>query len=321
MFLVTGPELVIEACKAGVMGCVPRQNAGTMEEFESWLSQIQAELRAYKEQFPEERIGPVAVNLATRRPASELRDDLAVCKRYGVRIIISATGDPSELIREVHDWGGLVFHDVVSMRFAEKAIRAGADGLTCIATGGGGHSGGLSPLVFVPKVRSIFNGTILMAGCIATGGAIRVAEILGADLAYMGTRFIATKEAKVDLAYWDMLVNGTSSDLIFTDKVSGVAANWLITSMQRVGIDLDKLPDLAGKVMRSDHLPIHIKPWRDIWSAGQALDLINDVPSTKSLIARLKSEYEFACSLPQFGDTQEMGGGTSEGPNAARFRQ
>lgn len=300
MFLVSGPELVAEACCAGVIGALPRANVRDIEGFEHWLQQIRERLDRQADSHPDARVAPLAVNLATRMPDDELRANLELCGKYGVEIIISATGDPTDLARQVHDWGGLIWHDVVSMRFAEKAIAAGVDGLTCVGAGGGGHSGNIGHLVLVPRIREIFDGTLMMAGSISTGAAIRAAEVLGADLAYMGTRFIATREAAVDPAYHQMLVECTSSDLMFTGKVAGVPANWLVRSMERVGLDPGNLPLPLGKGMRHDHLPAGVKPWKNLWSAGQGIDLIDDIPSVAELVDRLRDEYSRACNLPAF---------------------
>ena len=181
MFLVSTPELVLEACRAGVMGALPRQNVRTFEQFDAWLTIISEGLAKTKAETPGQRLGPLAVNLATRMPPDELAQHLELCRRHGVTTIISAAGDPTELVARVHDFGGVVFHDVTSLRFAEKAIRAGADGLTCIGSGGGGHSGTLSHLALIPQIRSMFDGLIIMAGAVSTGAAVRAAEVLGAD--------------------------------------------------------------------------------------------------------------------------------------------
>lgn len=295
MFLVTGPDLVREACKAGLIGGLPRQNARTLDQFDDWLGAIRRDLDEYAAHHPDARIGPIAVNLATRLAPDDLRDHLDVCGRHGVEIIISATGDPTELIKQVHDWGGKVFHDVTSLRFAEKAIAAGVDGLTCIGAGGGGHSGTISHLALIPKVRSMFDGTIIAAGAISTGAAIRAAEILGADLAYLGTRFIATQESAAPPEYKQLLLSQTSVDLHYTEKISGVAANWIGESMRRVGLDPDALPTPSGR-MRHDHLPGGVKPWKNLWSAGQGIDLIDDLPTVAELVRRLRAEYVTACS-------------------------
>lgn len=221
MFLVSNPDMVREACLAGIMGALPRQNARSFEMFEGWLAEIRQALDEHKAASPDARIGPLAVNLATQMDAEEASRHLDLAKRYGVEVIISAVGNPTELAARVHDAGLKIFHDVTSMRFAEKAIAAGVDGLTCIGSGGGGHSGNVGHLVLVPRIRRIFDGTLLMAGSISTGAAIRAAEILGADLAYMGTRFIATQEAAVDPDYTRMLTEGHSEDLMFTPKIAG----------------------------------------------------------------------------------------------------
>lgn len=306
MFLVTGPDLVREACKAGIVAGLPRQNARSIEQFDQWLGDIRDALDRHRDAHPEARIGPIAANLATRFEPAELRAHLDVCRRHAVEIVITATGDPTELTKEVHDWGGKIFHDVVSMRFAEKAIRAGVDGLNCVGSGGGGHSGAISSIVLIPRIRQIYDGTIVMAGSISTGAQIRAAEMLGADLAYLGTRFIATQEADVDPRYKQMIVEGTSGDLMFTPQIAGVAANWLTESMKLVGLDPENLPVPQGRGMRHDHLPEGVRPWKNLWSAGQGIDLIDDVPSVADLVARLRREYVAACDLPSMADVARI---------------
>ncbi len=306
MFLVTGPDLVREACKAGVIGGLPRANARSLEEFEAWLKDIRAALDRHQAENPQAKIAPIAVNLNTRLPADELKDHLAICGRHGVEIIISAAGDPTALVAQVHDWGGKVFHDVTSLRFAEKAIAGGADGLTCIGAGGGGHSGTISHLALIPQVRSIFDGTIILAGAVSTGAVVRAAEILGADLAYMGTRFIATQESDAHADYKALLVSQTSADLIYTPKVAGVAANWMTESIRQNGLDPSSLPEPLGKGMRHDHLPEDVRPWKTLWSAGQGIDLIHDVPSVADLVLRLRAEYVAACEAPSLVDAARL---------------
>lgn len=298
MFLVTGPELVAAACKAGLVGALPRQNARGIDTFEKWLRDIRNDVDAYAEQHPDAPVGPLAVNLATNLEADELATNLSLCDRYGVEIIISAAGNPAMLAERVHDFGRVIFHDITTMRFAEKAIEAGVDGLTCIGAGGGGHSGTLSHLVLIPKIRSIFDGVIVLAGAVANGAAIRAAEILGADLSYLGTRFIATRESRAADEYKEMLLRGSSADLVFTADITGVAANWMTESMVAGGLDPRNLPKLAeGKITHS-HLPDGVKPWKNLWSAGQGIDLINDAPSVAELVARLRREYVTACETP-----------------------
>jgi nitronate monooxygenase len=306
MFLVSGPDLVREACKAGIAGALPRQNARSLEQFEGWLAAIRMALDVHRAENPHARIGPVAVNLATRFNEDELQEHLAICRRYGVEIIISATGDPSELVKRVHDWGGKVFHDAVSLRFAEKAVQAGVDGINCIGAGGGGHSGTATHLALIPRVREIFDGTIVLGGAVSNGATIRAAEVLGADLAYLGTRFIATQESAVDDAYKAMLVADSSKDLMYTAKVAGVAANWMKSSMARVGLDPDNLPEPVGTGMRHNHLPADVKPWKNLWSAGQGIDLIHDIPSVARLVRRLRAEYAQACKLPDMAAIADL---------------
>lgn len=295
MFLVSGPALVREACLAGVIGGLPRQNARSFEEFERWVDGIRHALDEAAHRQPALRIAPMAINLNTRLPADELARNLAVCGRNGVEIIITAAGDPTEIVKRVHDWGGKVFHDVTSLRFAGKAIAAGVDGLTCIGAGGGGHSGTVSHLALIPRVRQMFDGTIIMAGAVSTGAVVRAAEILGADLAYMGTRFIATKESDAPDAYKELLVSQTSSDLLYTGKIAGVPANWMMESMRQNGLDPLDLPEPKGKGMSHEHLPDNVRPWKTLWSAGQGIDLINDIPTVAELVRRLRGEYVEAC--------------------------
>jgi nitronate monooxygenase len=211
MFLVTGPALVREACKAGVIGGLPRQNARDFETFAAWLAEITDALAAFQGEHADARVAPIAVNYPTRMPPDELAANMALCAKYGIEIIISVGGDPTELIGRVHGFGGKVFHDVTSLRFAEKAIAAGADGLTCIGAGGGGHSGTITHLAMIPKIRAIYDGTIVLAGAVSTGAVVRAAEVLGADLAYLGTRFIATRESDAPDEYKALLVSQTSA--------------------------------------------------------------------------------------------------------------
>jgi nitronate monooxygenase len=304
MFRISSPALVREACKGGLVGALPRQNAKDFATFEAWLGQIDEALKVHAGENPGARIGPIAVNLS-RLPGDQMDEHLAVCARHGVKIIISAMGDPTELIARVHDWGGRVFHDVTNIRFAEKAIEAKADGLTCIGSGGGGHSGLISHLAFIPKVRAMYAGTIIMAGCVGNGATIRAAEILGADLAYLGTRFIATQESNAPEEYKQMLVSSAANDLIFTPNVAGGAANWLKPSLARVGIDPDNLPKIPPGAIRPE-LPEGAVPWVTIWSAGQGVELIDDIPPASELIRRLRREYVDACEVPDMADVARL---------------
>lgn len=292
MFRVSNPALVAAACKAGLVGVLPRQNVRELEQFDAWLGEIGAALEAHRAAHPEARIGPVGVNLS-RMPDDLLAQNLAVCRKHGVELYISAMGDPAELAARAHDVGGKIWHDITTIRFAEKAIAAGVDGLTCIGAGGGGHSGTMSHLALIPRVRAMFGGTIVMAGAIASGAAIRAAEVLGADLAYLGTRFIATKEAGAGADYKDMLASENAAGLIYTAKVAGAPANWLKASLRKHGLDPDALPERP---------PEGVRPWAELWSAGQGIELIDDVPSVATLVARLRREYVVACALPDMAE-------------------
>ena len=293
MFLVSGPRLVAAACKAGTIGVLPRHNVRTLEQFDQWLAEINAELDAFRAARPDARIGPVAVNIDPRVAAEDLRALLDLCRRRDVQLFVTAVGDPSAVVAGVHDRGGRVFHDVTTLRHAERAIGAGVDGVICIGAGGGGHSGTISHLALVPRVRAIFDGTIVMAGGVSTGAAIRAAEILGADLAYLGTRFIATEESLASAGYKRMLLEHGLSSLRYTGAVAGTPANWLAPSLAQHGIDLDGLIEGGSPLPRGE-----VRPWRDIWSAGQGIELIDDVPTVGELVRRLRSEYVEACALP-----------------------
>jgi nitronate monooxygenase len=304
MYRVTGPDLVREACKAGLIGGLPRQNARDFETFVAWLTDIRRDLDRHAADNPGARIGPIAVNLS-RMPEDLFKLHADACRAAGVEIIISAMGDPTELIKRVHGFGGKVFHDVTNIRFAEKAIAAGADGLTAIGSGGGGHSGTISHLALVPRIRAMFDGTIVLAGAVSTGAVVRAAEILGADLAYLGTRFIATRESNAPQDYKEMLVSQKAIDLIYTRDVAGGAANWLKESLRRVGLDPDNLPKAAPEGGHG-HLPEGLKPWFNIFSAGQGIELIDDIPSVAELVRRLRAEYVAACEVPSMVEAARL---------------
>ena len=298
MFLVSGPELVLAACKAGVLGVLPRQNARSLEQFDTWLGSISAALAAARAARPEEKIAPVAINLPAKLPPEEIAAALEVAEAYAVELVISVAGNPREVVAQAHGKGMEVYHDVIDLYFAEKAIAAGVDGLIAIGSGGGGHSGTTSHLALLPKLRQSFSGPLVLAGGISDGAGICAGQALGADLVYLGTRFIATEEARAPEAYKRMLVDCSSTDLIYSDRITGVAANWLRPSLEAAGLDCDALPAPQGK-LRHDHLPDGVRPWRDLWSAGQGIDLIADIPSAGELVRRLVAEYEAARSRLQ----------------------
>lgn len=296
MFLCSGVELAAAACNAGVMGSLTRNHCRDIEEFESQLKGVADRVAQFRDVNPGRIIGPLAVNIATHITGDDMRAHLALCRRYGASVVITSVGDPTATVPYVHDAGLIQFHDATSIRFAEKAIAAGVDGIVAIGAGGGGHSGILSHLAFIPQVRAMFDGTVVLAGAVSNGATIRAVEILGADLAYLGTRFIATREAAAPDEYKQMIVEGSAADVIYTDAVNGMSAMWLKASLRANGLDLDTMPRPTKR--GTDHLPANAKPWKTVWSAGQGIGLIRDIPSVAELVARLQAEYVEACATP-----------------------
>ncbi len=302
MFLISGPDLARESCKAGIMGALPRHNAQGIDEFEEWLFGVRRDLDTHVAAGGS--VAPLAVNV-TLLQADETKRFFDACERARVDIVISAFGNPTEHIQRVHDRGMRAFHDVTSIRFAEKALEAGADGLIAIGAGGGGHSGTISHLALIPRLRPMFDGVLVMAGAVSNGAAVRAAEILGADLAYLGTRFIATQEAMAADAYKQLLVSGGVADLLYTDNPTGVAANWLRGALRLAGLDPDALPERTTP-RGPAHYPDTAKPWKDVWSAGQGIELIDDIPTVAELAGRLRREYLAACETPSFAEVARL---------------
>lgn len=296
MFLVSGTELAIACCQAGIIGSLTRNHCRDDEEMIAQLKMVRAALDRFAEAHPERKIGPLAMNISPNASPEDFRAQLEACRQYGVRIIVTSVGNPTLNAPLVREYGMLHFHDATTIRFAEKAALAGVDGIVCIGAGGGGHAGTISHLTLVPQVRAMFGGTVVMAGAISTGGAIHAAEALGADLAYLGTRMIATQESAAPEAYKAMLVEGGVTEVIYTKGVNGMPASWLKASLREIGLDPEELfiPEARG----TDHLPAGKTPWRDIWSAGQGIGLIDDLPSVAELVRRLQQEYVAACEAP-----------------------
>lgn len=286
MFLVSGPELVIAACRNGVLGSFPALNERTSEGFEAWLEQIESALAGDPDP------APYAVNLIVHRSNRRLEADLAICVRRRVPVVITSLGAVPDLVREVHAYGGLVFHDIVSRRHAEKAAAAGVDGLILVCGGAGGHAGTLNPFAFVAEVQKVFDGTILLAGAISTGRDILAARTMGADLAYMGTRFIATRESRASESYKRMIVEARADDIVYTPAVSGIPGSFLKPSLEAAGIDpaSTRAPGDIAEELRG----AGIRAWRDVWSAGQGVAAIDDIPTVRELVARMKGEYAVA---------------------------
>lgn len=292
MFLISGPKLVTECCKGGIVGTFPALNQRTSEGFEEWLIAIKQELDEF-EQKTGKKAAPYGVNLIVHHSNPRVQADLEICVKHQVPIIITSLGAVSELVDAVHSYGGLVFHDVIKRRHAEKAAGAGVDGLILVAAGAGGHAGTLNPMPFIQEVRSFFDKTILLSGCISNGRDIASAMQMGADLAYLGTRFINTTESRADEAYKEMIINSGASDIVYTAAVSGVNANFLRPSLEAMGIT-EELWNLTAKVdfgKELDAAEAEAKAWKTIWSAGQGVTTINDVLPTAELVSNLKREF------------------------------
>lgn len=300
MFLCTGPALAAEACKTGIVGSLTANHCRDLEELESQLKTVAEDVARFGDAHPDRVIGPLALNIEPGLDAEAMRARMALSTAYGVAIIITAVGNPADQAPYIREAGLIHYHDVTSIRFAEKAISAGVDGVVAIGSGGGGHSGTVSHLTLIPSIRSMFNGTIIAAGAITTGANIRAAEILGADLAYLGTRFIATRESIAPDAYKQMLVDGTAVDLIYTNGVNGMHANWLKASLRAVGLDPDNLPPPQGR--GTAHLPPGIFPWKNVWSGGQGIGLIDEVLTVEELVRQLQQEYVAACAIPDMAE-------------------
>ncbi|RVU15077.1 NAD(P)H-dependent flavin oxidoreductase [Methylobacterium oryzihabitans] len=292
MFIVSGPDLVIAQCLGGIVGSFPALNARPKEALDEWLTRIDTALAEARTADPSRIVAPYAVNQIVHASNDRLEHDLEVCGRHRVPIVITSLRAPDAVVSAVHGWGGLVFHDVTTVRHAHKALEAGVDGLILVCAGAGGHAGTLSPFALVSEVRRFYDGPLILSGAIATGSAILAAQAMGADLAYMGTRFIATEEANAAPAYKEMLVGTSAADVVYTPYFTGVPGNYLGPSISAAGLDPNALPH-ADKT-KMDFGSGTTKAWRDIWGAGQGVGTIDDAPSTAAVIDRLKAEYAAA---------------------------
>lgn len=295
MFIASGPALVAAQCKAGIVGSFPALNARPAELLDTWLTDLQAELATYQAEHPNAKVGPIAVNQIVHQSNDRLAHDVAVCVKHRVPIIISSLrAPPPEMMDAIHGYGGIVLHDVISIRHAQKALEAGVDGLILVAAGAGGHAGPLSPFALVGEVRKFFKGPIALSGAIATGDAILAAQAMGADFAYIGSRWLATKEAHVDDAYRQAIVESTAADVVYTNLFTGVHGNYLKKSIVNAGLDPDNLPEADKSKMNFGSGGTGAKAWRDIWGAGQGVGLMDDVPSVAQMVDRLQTEYQAA---------------------------
>ena len=290
MFVVSGPDLVIEQCKAGVIGSFPALNARPQEALDMWLTRIETELVQYQQQNPGKKVAPFAVNLIVNKANKRLEQDTEVVLAHKVPIVITSLSAPTALVPRIHAYGGMVFHDVVKVRHAEKALEAGVDGLIAVCGGAGGHAGTLNPFALVNELRAIHKGPLVLSGAITNGSAILAAEAMGCELAYLGTRFIATRESLAVDRYKQMIVESNSGDIVYTPLFSGVHGSYLAGSIRNSGLDPDNLPlnEAQGQYRSREERP---KTWKEIWGAGQGVGNIDDVPTVAELVDRLETEY------------------------------
>ena len=294
MFIVSTPDLVIAQCKAGIVGSFPALNARPSSMLDEWLSQIKEELAAHDAKHPDRPSAPFAVNQIVHRSNARLEEDLATCVKHEVPITITSLGARPEVYEAAHSYGGVVFHDVINQRFAHKAIEKGADGLILVAAGAGGHAGTISPFALVQETRAWFDGPILLSGCIATGGAVLAALAMGADLAYIGSAFIATHEANAVAAYKQMIVDCEADDIVYSDVFSGVHGNYLKPSIAKAGINPDDLLKAEKTTMDFGAFTSGSKAWKDIWGCGQGIGAVKQVESVQDRVDRMKQEYDAA---------------------------
>ena len=295
LFIVSGPELVIAQCKSGIIGSFPALNARPQHVLEEWIIRIKKELEEYKEQNPSKKVAPFAVNQICHGSNDRLMDDMATCVKHEVPIIITSLRPPAELVEAAHSYGGLVYHDVINVRHAKKAADQGVDGLILVCAGAGGHAGALSPFALLREVKEWFDGTVILSGSIGDGYSIASSLALGADFAYMGTRFIATKEANADEGYKQMLIDSAADDIVYSSLFTGVSGNYLKPSIKNAGLDPDNLPEADKSTMNfGSGGNTDAKAWKDIWGSGQGIGGIKDDPSVEDLVTRLKEEYNQA---------------------------
>ncbi|QOT76875.1 NAD(P)H-dependent flavin oxidoreductase [Cupriavidus basilensis] len=295
MFIVSYPELVLAQCKAGIVGSFPALNARPAEMLGDWLTQLEDDLAAFRAANPGKPVGPIAVNQIVHTSNVRLEHDIKVCVDHKVPIFItSLRAPPKEMIDAVHSYGGIVLHDVISIRHAEKAIEAGVDGLILVAAGAGGHAGTLSPFALVGEVRKIFDGVIALSGSIATGESVLAAQAMGADFAYVGTRFIASQEAHASESYKQSITTSAAADIIYTNLFTGVHGNYIRESIEASGLDPANLPQADKTKMDFSSGASKAKAWKDVWGAGQGVGQIHDIPTTGEIVARMKAEYNDA---------------------------
>jgi nitronate monooxygenase len=293
LFIISNPKLVIEQCKAGIVGSMPALNARPASQLDEWLAEITETLAAYNRQNPDRPAAPFAINQIVHKSNDRLEHDMALCAKYKVPVVITSLGARSDVNDAVHSWGGVVLHDIINNTFAHKAIDKGADGLIAVAAGAGGHAGTTSPFALVQEIREWFDGPLALSGAIANGRAILAARAMGADFAYIGSAFIATDEARAVDDYKRMITESTSQDIVYSNLFTGVHGNYLRGSIVRAGLDPDALPQSDPSKMNFGGDGAK-KAWKDIWGAGQGVGAVKEVVPARVLIERLRSEYEAA---------------------------
>ena len=295
LFLISVPDLVIAQCKAGIIGSFPALNARPQHVLEEWIVRIKTELKEYQEQNPDKKVAPFAVNQICHGSNDRLQGDMEICVKHEVPIIITSLRPPAEVVEAAHSYGGLVFHDVINVRHAKKAADMGVDGLILVCAGAGGHAGALSPFALLREVKSWFDGTIILSGSIGDGYSVASALALGADFAYLGTRFIATHEANAEPEYKQMLIESSANDIVYSNLFTGVLGNYLKPSIQNAGLDPDNLPTADKSAMNfGSGGNTDSKAWKDIWGSGQGIGRIEDAPTVESLVERIRAEFSEA---------------------------
>lgn len=295
LFIIATPELVIEQCKAGIIGSFPSLNARPLEVLDEWLTRIKAELAAHDAANPDAPSAPFAVNLIVHGSNDRLADDLQLCVKHEVPVVICSLGAKEEVYGAVHSYGGIVLHDVINQKFAHKAVEKGADGLVVVAAGAGGHAGVISPFAFVQETRAWFDGPIALSGSIANGGAVLAAEAMGADFAYIGSPFIATTEANAIDAYKAGIVDAGAEDIVYSNLFTGIHGNYLRKSIENSGLDPDNLPESdPSKMNFGSGGNMSVKAWKDIWGCGQGVGAVDQVVPAAELVDRLAAEYKVA---------------------------
>jgi len=298
LFIASGPALVAAQCKAGIVGSFPALNARPAGLLDAWLTGLQADMDAYQNAHPEAAAGPIAVNQIVHQSNDRLEQDVEVCIKHRVPIIISSLrAPPQDMLKAIHGYGGIVLHDVISIRHAHKALEAGVDGLILVAAGAGGHAGTLSPFALAGEVRKFFDGPLALSGAIATGDAVLAAQAMGADFAYIGSRWLATREANVSDAYRQAIIEASAADIVYTNLFTGVHGNYLKKSILAAGLDPEQLPQADKSAMNFGAGDAgKARAWRDIWGAGQGVGMMDDAPAVMQVVQRLKMEYEAARS-------------------------